>query len=168
MTTKTELKNYFENIPTKDQFWNWMDSYWHKEEELPVKHKLNLKTIPFNVKSNIENNDTIGVYTYLETPLTLPAGLNFITSTISSEYGVIMNNNYNLHVLDYLGVDPITQFNKYRLDVYLNSTNVKLLAKKDASKDLKIEIIGETNDFKILFNGEIIASQIAFMIQYHP
>ena len=157
MTTKTELKNYFENIPTKDQFWNWMDSYWHKEEELPVKHKLNLKTIPFNVKSNIENNDTIGVYTYLETPLTLPAGLNFITSTISSEYGVIMNNNYNLHVLDYLGVDPITQFNKYRLDVYLNSTNVKLLAKKDASKD-----------FKILFNGEIIASQIAFMIQYHP
>lgn len=140
MTTKTELKNYFENIPTKDQFWNWMDSYWHKEEELPVKHKLNLKTIPFNVKSNIENNDTIGVYTYLETPLTLPAGLNFITSTISSEYGVIMNNNYNLHVLDYLGVDHITQFNKYRLDVYLNSTNVKLLAKKTQVKILKLRL----------------------------
>ena len=49
MTTKAELKNYFENFPTKDQFWNWMDSYWHKEEELPVKHKLSLKTIPFNV-----------------------------------------------------------------------------------------------------------------------
>lgn len=43
MTTKAELKNYFENFPTKDQFWNWMDSYWHKEEELPVKHKLSLK-----------------------------------------------------------------------------------------------------------------------------
>lgn len=117
-----------------------MDSYWHKEEELPVKHKLNLKTIPFNVKSNIENNDTIGVYTYLETPLTLPAGLNFITSTISSEYGVIMNNNYNLYVLDYLGVDPITQFNKYRLDVYLNSTDVKLLAKKTQVKILKLRL----------------------------
>ena len=143
MTTKAELKNYFENFPTKDQFWNWMDSYWHKEEELPVKHKLSLKTIPFNVKSNIENNDTIGVYTYLETPLTLPAGLNFIISTISSEYGVIMNNNYKLHVLDYLGVDPITQFNRYRLDVYLNSTDVKLLAKRMQVKILKLRLLAK-------------------------
>lgn len=51
-----------------------------------------------------------------------------------------MNNNYNLYVLDYLGVDPITQFNKYRLDVYLNSTDVKLLAKKTQVKILKLRL----------------------------
>ncbi|MCT4185162.1 PKD domain-containing protein [Elizabethkingia anophelis] len=34
MTSKTELKSYFENgdIPNQEQFWAWMDSYWHKEE----------------------------------------------------------------------------------------------------------------------------------------
>lgn len=36
MTTKTELKKFFENgdIPSQDQFWEWMDSYWHKEEAI--------------------------------------------------------------------------------------------------------------------------------------
>jgi len=34
MTSKTELKNYFKNgdVPNQEQFWAWMDSYWHKEE----------------------------------------------------------------------------------------------------------------------------------------
>ncbi|CAM3717139.1 hypothetical protein ELOC111193_17700 [Elizabethkingia occulta] len=34
MTSKTELKSYFENgdMPNQEQFWEWMDSYWHKEE----------------------------------------------------------------------------------------------------------------------------------------
>lgn len=36
MTSKTELKSYFENgdIPNQEQFWAWMDSYWHKEEAI--------------------------------------------------------------------------------------------------------------------------------------
>ncbi|EHM7983028.1 PKD domain-containing protein [Elizabethkingia anophelis] len=36
MTSKTELKSYFENgdIPNQEQFWAWMDSYWHKEETI--------------------------------------------------------------------------------------------------------------------------------------
>ncbi|WP_415327938.1 leucine-rich repeat domain-containing protein [Chryseobacterium sp. MMS23-Vi53] len=34
MKTKEELKQYFEkgDRPTQSQFWEWMDSYWHKEE----------------------------------------------------------------------------------------------------------------------------------------
>ncbi|MCS3870480.1 hypothetical protein J3D55_003396 [Chryseobacterium ginsenosidimutans] len=34
MKTKEELKLYFEkgDKPTQEQFWQWMDSYWHKEE----------------------------------------------------------------------------------------------------------------------------------------
>ncbi|PUB28104.1 hypothetical protein C8J95_10848 [Elizabethkingia sp. YR214] len=38
MTSKTELKSYFENgdIPNQEQFWTWMDSYWHKEEAIDL------------------------------------------------------------------------------------------------------------------------------------
>ncbi|MFY7843773.1 leucine-rich repeat domain-containing protein [Chryseobacterium gambrini] len=37
MITKEELKLYFEkgDQPTQNQFWEWMDSYWHKEEKIP-------------------------------------------------------------------------------------------------------------------------------------
>lgn len=36
MNTKNELKNFFENgdVPNQDQYWSWMDSYWHKEETI--------------------------------------------------------------------------------------------------------------------------------------
>ncbi|MFP3591823.1 leucine-rich repeat domain-containing protein [Chryseobacterium sp. SIMBA_038] len=36
MKTKQELKLYFENgdIPTQNHFWEWQDSYWHKEEKI--------------------------------------------------------------------------------------------------------------------------------------
>ncbi|MBL3545953.1 PEGA domain-containing protein [Chryseobacterium sp. KMC2] len=36
MNTKNELKAFFENgkVPNQEQFWAWMDSYWHKEEVL--------------------------------------------------------------------------------------------------------------------------------------
>ncbi len=37
MIAKSILKKWFENLkkPTQEQFWGWMDSYWHKSEKLP-------------------------------------------------------------------------------------------------------------------------------------
>lgn len=36
-TAINTIKNWFKTglKPTQDQFWNWMDSYWHKDEEIP-------------------------------------------------------------------------------------------------------------------------------------
>lgn len=36
MRSKEELKNFFENgdIPKQEDFWEWQDSYWHKDEKL--------------------------------------------------------------------------------------------------------------------------------------
>jgi len=36
MKTKEELKLYFENgdKPTQEHFWQWLDSYWHKDEKI--------------------------------------------------------------------------------------------------------------------------------------
>lgn len=38
MKTKQELKQYFENgdIPVQEEFWEWQESYWHKDEKLPL------------------------------------------------------------------------------------------------------------------------------------
>lgn len=40
--TKEELKQFFENgdKPNQEQFWDWQDSYWHKDELIP-KEKIN-------------------------------------------------------------------------------------------------------------------------------
>lgn len=39
MKTKEELKLYFENgdIPKQEDFWEWQDSYWHKDEKIDMK-----------------------------------------------------------------------------------------------------------------------------------
>jgi hypothetical protein len=38
MTTKDTLKQWFKNgkKPDEQQFWEWMDSYWHKGEKIPI------------------------------------------------------------------------------------------------------------------------------------
>jgi len=38
MKSKEELKKLFENgdKPTQEDFWEWQDSYWHKDEKLPT------------------------------------------------------------------------------------------------------------------------------------
>ncbi|MBW7675498.1 hypothetical protein [Chryseobacterium chendengshani] len=38
MKSKEELKRLFENgdIPKQEEFWEWQESYWHKDEQLPV------------------------------------------------------------------------------------------------------------------------------------
>ncbi|REC48843.1 hypothetical protein [Chryseobacterium pennipullorum] len=38
MKTKQDLKKYFENgdIPIQEEFWEWQESYWHKEEKIPL------------------------------------------------------------------------------------------------------------------------------------
>ncbi|MGV2452827.1 leucine-rich repeat domain-containing protein [Chryseobacterium cucumeris] len=38
MKTKQELKLYFENgdIPKQEDFWEWQDAYWHKDEKIDM------------------------------------------------------------------------------------------------------------------------------------
>lgn len=38
MTNLNTLKNWFKSglKPTQEQFWEWMDSFWHKEEKIPM------------------------------------------------------------------------------------------------------------------------------------
>lgn len=37
-TSRNIIKTWFEtgDFPTQDQFWSWLDSFWHKDDKLPT------------------------------------------------------------------------------------------------------------------------------------
>ncbi|MBN9284297.1 MULTISPECIES: hypothetical protein [unclassified Flavobacterium] len=45
MASKNILKNWFKTglFPTQSQFWEWMESYWHKDDIIPQAKIQNLK-----------------------------------------------------------------------------------------------------------------------------
>ncbi|MDR6371281.1 hypothetical protein J2795_002932 [Chryseobacterium bernardetii] len=75
MKTKEELKLYFENgdIPKQEDFWEWQDSYWHKNEK-PDKAFLNLT--PYNefIYSPTDNTEITG----MDSIMVFPEGVKTI------------------------------------------------------------------------------------------
>ncbi|WP_449399874.1 hypothetical protein [Chryseobacterium wanjuense] len=59
MKTKEELKLYFENgdKPMQEHFWEWLDSYWHKDEKI-LQTSLDAieKVVPFLVNNNLQGS----------------------------------------------------------------------------------------------------------------
>ncbi|PRB06718.1 hypothetical protein CQ046_01085 [Chryseobacterium sp. MYb7] len=62
MKTKEELKLYFENgdIPRQEDFWEWQNSYWHKDEKLP-NSSLELITYEEFLPSPTDNTEIMGI-----------------------------------------------------------------------------------------------------------
>lgn len=60
MKSKEELKKLFENgdRPTQKEFWEWQDSYWHKEEKLPTDN-----TGLYKIKGSVANLDALTALT---------------------------------------------------------------------------------------------------------
>ncbi len=58
VTAKDIIKGWFKNKkkPTQEQFWAWIDSFWHKEEEIPI-DKINGLTELLN---SVATSDQIG------------------------------------------------------------------------------------------------------------
>ena len=73
MKSKEELKKLFENgdKPTQEEFWEWQDSYWHKDEKLPTENTGGYKikgSVPDLVALHLMNNMVEGdVYNLLDT-----------------------------------------------------------------------------------------------------
>ena len=63
-TAKEILKGWFSNFkkPTQNQFWAWIESYWHKDEKMPIDSVEGLKAALENTVSaemiNNHINDT--------------------------------------------------------------------------------------------------------------
>lgn len=62
MKTKEELKLYFENgdIPRQEDFWEWQNSYWHKDEKLRS-NSLELPAYEDFIFSPTDNTEVIGI-----------------------------------------------------------------------------------------------------------
>jgi len=111
MKTKTELKTYFEtgDKPTQEQFYEWMDSYWHKDEKIPLDQPY--KTISTNTILDdsfhncivrITSNVTVTVPNNLKTDFNcvfdaignVSAVFETVTGiTLNAPFGLVLKNN---------------------------------------------------------------------------
>lgn len=75
MKTKEELKLYFENgdIPKQEDFWEWQNSYWHKNEKLP-NSSLEVSVYEEFIFSPTDNTEIIGS----DTVMAFPEGVKVI------------------------------------------------------------------------------------------
>ncbi|GAA5092680.1 hypothetical protein GCM10023210_21970 [Chryseobacterium ginsengisoli] len=89
MTTKEKLKLYFEqgDKPTQDEFWEWMDSYWHKEEKISQDSVDLLATEQHLMYSPTDSTELLGV----AKTITIPKGVKVITSSGFAFNAIIRN-----------------------------------------------------------------------------
>lgn len=69
------LKNWFKRgfKPLQQQFYDWMDSYWHKEEQIPITSVNGLESI----LNTLPSTDSINTLTALFVPETFNATTDF-------------------------------------------------------------------------------------------
>ncbi|MCK0202658.1 hypothetical protein MWN41_06450, partial [Ornithobacterium rhinotracheale] len=60
-TDLNTIKNWFKNglKPTQEQFWAWLDSFWHKDDKIPAENIQGLNDMLSNIdlSSKVENAD---------------------------------------------------------------------------------------------------------------
>lgn len=106
MATKTELKLLFEkgDTPKQEHFYEWMDSYWHKEEKITLEQTY--KTISTNTTLDdsfhncivrITANSTITVPNTLKTDFNCVFdAVGTVTGTFEVGSGAIFNAPFGL------------------------------------------------------------------------
>lgn len=105
ITPKSTLKGWFITgaKPTQEQFWNWMDSYWHKDETIPVS---NVSGLPDFMSYVFVRNDTLyGV----------KSDTAFFIAVINSDNVTVDSNNVKYNLLDTASQphDDVVNGNKY-------------------------------------------------------
>ena len=78
MKSKQELKALFENgdIPKQEDFWEWQESYWHKDEKIS-NNNLDLITIDEFMYSDTDKTEIVG----LGKKIIFPKGIKIIHSS---------------------------------------------------------------------------------------
>ncbi len=87
MVSKEELKQWFEtgNKPTQEQFWEWIDSYLHKSEALPVSQLDILNNLKINFWWHYDNRVQSEQFD----------GYYFLLGIEMPGFGAIFNNKQN-------------------------------------------------------------------------
>ncbi|MGU3374351.1 hypothetical protein [Chryseobacterium sp. M5A1_1a] len=93
MKTKQELKQYFENgdIPKQEEFWDWQESYWHKDEKIP----LDKLAYDFSQKADLVGGvvPASQLPSYVDDVLEFDTLSNFPQSGESGKIYIAKNNN---------------------------------------------------------------------------
>mgnify|MGYP000864392873 CR=1 FL=1 len=127
MKSKQELKKVFENgdKPRQEDFWEWQDSYWHKEDSIPIEkieeailngdfklfntldneiaQSSNVQSVsmPANLPSGVSGNLDALVFNNFSGNLELPANYN-----VGSDYWVYIHcTNYSKGTWGYTNID---------------------------------------------------------------
>ncbi|MDR6463946.1 hypothetical protein [Chryseobacterium sediminis] len=132
MKTKEELKKYFENgdIPVQEEFWEWQESYWHKDEKIPAdKLDYDLTQKADVTASNLSPQNAQLWKDKIETQTTLQAPQlngNVLTVFYTGENGVQQSKSVDLSSL-------ITRDISIENAVYDASQNIITITQNDGS-----------------------------------
>ncbi|WP_313000533.1 hypothetical protein [Chryseobacterium gleum] len=132
MKTKQELKQYFENgdIPVQEEFWEWQESYWHKDEKIPadkLDYDLTQKADANASNINPQNaqlwKDKIETHTSIQAP---QLNGNVLTVFYTGENGVQQSKSVDLSSL-------VTRDISIENAVYDASQNIITITQNDGS-----------------------------------
>ena len=138
--TLTTIKNWFKTglRPSQAQFWDTWDSFWHKDQVIPVNMIDGLSTIIINLRNELKENFKKWVGTFIIKYITLSSGslevgLYAIVYELQpgddfSNVGYVSNNDYfkiigevpnnwtNGTMIDLIIVEYVTQKNTFGQD----------------------------------------------------
>ncbi|REC80333.1 hypothetical protein DRF60_01070 [Chryseobacterium elymi] len=172
MKTKQELKKYFENgdIPVQEEFWEWQESYWHKDEKIPLdkldydfskKADANASNIdPQNVqlwKDKIETQTSIQNPELNGNILTVfYTGENGIQQSKAVDLSSLITNNIRIENAEYdasQNVITITQSDGSSFPINLSEFSIVPTTNIDGSVSLVQESVEKVKIHKVGISG---------------
>lgn len=128
MKSKEQLRQVFENgdKPKQEDFWEWQDSYWHKDEKIP---KENVDGIPLNIATvdlQTENGTITGnVNTKEQVDEKIASAINELKSNVPETYDTLKE------IADWINNDEtaeaaILQTIQNETTIRANADNLKL------------------------------------------
>lgn len=138
-TDKTTIKNWFKNKlkPTQEQFWAWMDSYWHKSEQIPTSQVENLDNLLSDTATSVQLEATeAALQVQIDTKVDKVAGKQLSTE----DFTTLLKQKLE-------GIDMATKLDKGNYagtgeDLYNGIQNIlTVLASDDTTLDELQEIV---------------------------
>lgn len=186
MKTKQELKLLFENddTPNQDDFWEWQDSYWHKEDKIPaaavdydLTQKADVNASNLTPQQTKLWKDKIETQTSIQSPqlngnvLTVfYTGENGVQQSKSVDLGGLITNDIHIENAQYDAAQnsiTITQNNGTSFQINLSEFSMVASTNPDGSVTLtqesqaklvlkKVAVTGSYNDLtdKPTFTGD--------------
>lgn len=172
MKSKEELKRFFENgdIPKQEEFWEWQESYWHKNEKIPadnldldISQKANVDASNLDANNTQHWKDKIESQTFIHEPqlngniLTVYyTGENQVQQSKSVNLGSLNTNDINIRDTEYdaaQNIITIHQNNGSTFHIDLSEFSIISTANTDGSISLIQEGVEKVQLKKVAISG---------------